>query len=213
MPSPTSESLQSVRLRTPQDGWAVGHYGTILHWDGSAWTQVASPVRNNLNEIVLVPDPSGTGWLSGDGWIVGDTGQFLRFGPYPDFALRSSASPQVVPLGSVLTYTLVATNHGAAPATHVLVTDTLPAGLTLLAATPGCVAIGNDVTCELTPLLPGAGSVLTISVTVEGAAGWISDHARITADEPDAVPGDTEAQATVCAGGACSTVLLPLGAR
>ena len=34
-------TLRSVSMVSPSDGWAVGHGGTILHWDGVTWTQVA----------------------------------------------------------------------------------------------------------------------------------------------------------------------------
>jgi hypothetical protein len=43
--------------------WAVGGGGTLLHWDGTAWTQVMSPTTNALNGV------SGTS--ATDVWAVG----------------------------------------------------------------------------------------------------------------------------------------------
>jgi len=47
----------------PDDGWAVGDGGTILHWDGEAWTQLASPTDSHLFSVAMVG--------SDDGWAVG----------------------------------------------------------------------------------------------------------------------------------------------
>ena len=47
------------------DGWAVGSEGTILHYDGTSWSEVSSPTSNDLYSVSMV-SPT-------DGWTVGGT--------------------------------------------------------------------------------------------------------------------------------------------
>ncbi len=56
---------------SPTDGWAVGDNGTIIHWDGYAWSTVPSPTTQTLNAVSMV---SAT-----DGWAVGDGGTILHW--------------------------------------------------------------------------------------------------------------------------------------
>jgi uncharacterized repeat protein (TIGR01451 family) len=70
-------------------------------------------------------------------------------------ALESgSATPLTTPVapGGTFDYQLTVTNSGPSPAANVVVSDTLPTGITLSAAAPGCV--------------PGAGSGGTITCTI-----------------------------------------------
>ncbi len=42
-PIPTPNGLEDVIAFASDDVWAVGHDGTVLHWDGSAWTVLSTP--------------------------------------------------------------------------------------------------------------------------------------------------------------------------
>jgi photosystem II stability/assembly factor-like uncharacterized protein len=54
---------------SPDEGWAVGAQGTILHYSRGAWRQVDSPTTSNLAAVAMRnPD---------DGWIVGNQPQVL----------------------------------------------------------------------------------------------------------------------------------------
>jgi uncharacterized repeat protein (TIGR01451 family) len=53
-----------------------------------------------------------------------------------DLGLVKTDSPDPVLFGQNLTYTLSVTNNGPMPATGVTVTDPLPAGVSLVSATP-----------------------------------------------------------------------------
>jgi hypothetical protein len=68
-PGTLANQLNAVAARATDDVWAVGHASSaadrsdplVLHWDGSAWTQVPTPVtpglRNELLSIALAgPD-------------------------------------------------------------------------------------------------------------------------------------------------------------
>jgi len=43
-PSPTAASLYDVWGSGPNDFWAVGNNGTVLHFDGSSWARQTTPI-------------------------------------------------------------------------------------------------------------------------------------------------------------------------
>jgi hypothetical protein len=80
-PDPSSHGdpngLQAVAATSATNAWAVGHYGVagvgvltlILHWNGTAWTQVPSPNPSGsfgYNALMGV-----TATSAGDAWAVG----------------------------------------------------------------------------------------------------------------------------------------------
>src|SRR5207302_4082967 len=69
-----------------------------------------------------------------------------------DLAVTKTAFPNPVPLGTNLTYTVTVTNNGPSAATGVTLTDTLPAGVRFVSATPTqgtCAQASGTVTCDL----------------------------------------------------------------
>ncbi|HYO84965.1 MAG TPA: isopeptide-forming domain-containing fimbrial protein [Dermatophilaceae bacterium] len=71
-------------------------------------------------------------------------------------------------VGQRATYTVLVTNNGPTPAPGVVITDTLPAGLTYVSATGSgvaCAAVGQVVTCTAADPL-GVDKSLTISLSV-----------------------------------------------
>jgi hypothetical protein len=65
MDSPSTEDLNGIWGFAQNDVWAVGAKGTILHFDGSAWTQIDSGTTLDLFDIWgATPD---------DIWAVGGT--------------------------------------------------------------------------------------------------------------------------------------------
>ncbi len=69
--SPVNKSLFGVFAIAPNDIWAVGSVGTVVHWDGQAWRTVISSVlaSHDLYDV----------WASGpkDVWVVGGGRQTL----------------------------------------------------------------------------------------------------------------------------------------
>jgi photosystem II stability/assembly factor-like uncharacterized protein len=65
------------------NGWAVGDFGAIMHWNGSSWDDVAG-LDSDRPSLFAVDIVSGT-----DGWIVGSTASALRFNgsSWSDFSL------------------------------------------------------------------------------------------------------------------------------
>jgi len=85
VPGPTYANLASVCIVNADDGWAVGQtvqnivsgyktwVWTIIHWNGSSWTNSTSPpeIGNNLFSVAMAN--------SVDGWAVGPFGTILHW--------------------------------------------------------------------------------------------------------------------------------------
>ncbi len=106
-----------------------------------------------------------------------------------DLSITKSDSPDPITAGDTLTYTLMVTNNGPNDATGVMVTDTVPVGVTVLTATStlGMCTPGPVVTCDIGDLANGANATVTITVTVDPAApaGTITNTASVTGNEGD----------------------------
>ncbi len=114
-----------------------------------------------------------------------------------DLALTKMDNPDPAPAGGELLYTLLVTNNGPNNATNVVVTDNLPAGMTLISATPnqGSCSGTTSITCNLGGILSsGTASVEILVVT--GTAGSVTNNATVTAAEADPVPGNNAASTT-----------------
>jgi len=83
-----------------------------------------------------------------------------------DVEVTQSAGPDPVVPGGTLTYRFVVRNQGPATATGVVLTDTLPAATTFIAAatTQGSCGGGPTVGCALGTLAVGQQAVVTIAV-------------------------------------------------
>ena len=137
--------------------------------------------------------------------------------PPVDLAMVKLA-PMAVSHNSLFVYDISAANFGPNPASAVIVTDPLPAGVTFVSAGAqlfscslkgcgysaqgsNCSYAGNTVTCTLsslgiTNLLNIAEYNIEITVRATGAAGSnISNTAAISSADPDAHPGNNQSTA------------------
>jgi uncharacterized repeat protein (TIGR01451 family) len=95
-----------------------------------------------------------------------------------------------------LTYEITVTNNGPAPATGVMLTDNLPAGLSfgsMTASQGSCTPVDPDtVTCALGNLANGASATATL-LSAPTTSSTITNTARVTAAEfdPDLVNNST----------------------
>ena len=112
--------------------------------------------------------------------------------PAADLSLTKADAPDPVAPRGTLTYTLMVTNQGpnAAPGTHIL--DTLPAGVTFVGASAGCVQSAGLVDCDLGALANGASTTVTIQVTPK-ARGVITNTASVGSSAPDPDRSDNTA--------------------
>ena len=91
----------------------------------------------------------------------------------------------------LLVYTVTVENDGPDTAENVVVTDTLPSGVTG-ASTSGCSEDPNGVpTCTLGNIASEGSAQYTIKVTVvPEASGTITNEAMVTSDADDPVPSN-----------------------
>jgi len=111
-----------------------------------------------------------------------------------DVAVTKSADMDMVALGGTLNYTLFVENIGPDTAHNFVLVDTLPAGVTFVAAA-GCTEAAGVVTCAVGDLASGANATFTIEVTAPDTVGTITNMAMVAADEFD--PDETNNEATL----------------
>lgn len=103
-----------------------------------------------------------------------------------DVEITKTSAPAAVNAGDSVTYTLIVTNHGAAVASNVFVSDAIPAGLTNVTASASQGSCTTAVACALGSLAAGASAVITIEATVNTAqAADIVNVAYVTHDGLD----------------------------
>jgi uncharacterized repeat protein (TIGR01451 family) len=112
-----------------------------------------------------------------------------------DVAVRASAPAGTVHAGLPATFTVTVTNVGPNPAHGVTVTDTLPAGTTVVAASGSFTVCGNAVTFAVPDLAVGANTTLTLTV-LPAAPGPFTATATANATD-DTNPANNTATASV----------------
>ena len=140
-------------------------------------TTGATPLGNHLIDV------------NGQSGSVTDTAQITLRVVNPasaDLSITKTASPNPGQVSLNLSYRIAVTNNGPASATGVTVTDTLPAGVTFVSATPsqGACSGTTTVTCGLGTLTVGTSAIVTI-VGTPTTQGQINNTAVVTASESD----------------------------
>jgi uncharacterized repeat protein (TIGR01451 family) len=111
--------------------------------------------------------------------------------PVTDLALAISG-PSDGLLGQPVNYVLTATNAGPDNASDVIVTNVLPAGMTLLSAVPSqgqCTNSSGTVLCSLGQV--PSGGLVSIQISARaGVLGASSNFAAVTARELDIAPAN-----------------------
>lgn len=105
-------------------------------------------------------------------------------------------SPNTVVAGGGFTYNVSVTNRGGANATNVVLTDTLPAGVSYVGHTASHGTSGESggvVTNNVGTLAPGATATLAISVTAGNTPMLVSNTAAATLAETDPTPSNNTA--------------------
>jgi uncharacterized repeat protein (TIGR01451 family)/fimbrial isopeptide formation D2 family protein len=187
------ETFESV---TTPAGWsctspAVGVNGTVTCSHADGYPDGASDVfelRVNagfgLADQTVVDAPSVSGHESDPDLSNNTASVSTAVGSAADLSLTDSPSPTSVVRGAEVTYTLVAADAGPDNATGVVVTEMLPAGLSFVSASPGCVNSSGVVTCSLGSIADGSSQTATIVVRAV-ADGDQVDSASVSADQPD----------------------------
>ncbi len=153
-----------------------------------------------------------------DGAIISNTAQFTYTGQQNSLAVagasnavtaaavrhhsalsitKTSDTPLVQKGASThVTYTLTATNNGPYGDPGVTITDTLPAGATLVSATPSagsCTTPGNTVVCAIGAVANGRTASVDVVVTLDSASDPATDTASVAGQNADDTAGDDTA--------------------
>ncbi len=155
--------------------------------DGSQLT-ITSLVQSSTKDpgLVTLPAPNGSGELKGATARLETT-----VGTEADLVINKTDSVDPVIAGDSLVYTIRVDNNGPSNAQDVVVTDPLPAGVTLV-STSGCAEDPMGVpTCSLGTIAAGGFGEYTINVAVSPSApGIISNTATVTSSTAEGNPGD-----------------------
>jgi uncharacterized repeat protein (TIGR01451 family) len=117
--------------------------------------------------------------------------------------INTQTTPASVPARGVLTFLITVRNQGAASASNVIVTNTLPAGFNNIVAHHGALITGLTVTWPVVPTLPrGASVTFSVTATAPDKAGLAFNTARCTSDtyDPNPVNNRSQTQIEVLAG-------------
>ena len=122
--------------------------------------------------------------------------------PTSDLAVGLVGAPNPVLLGNTLTYTVSVTNNGPSIATGVMVSNQLPASVTVVSASPSqgtTTTSGNLVLFNFGAINSGGLATATISV-LPGAQGAITATATARANQNDPLLANNTAKTTVVVG-------------
>lgn len=144
-----------------------------------------------VNTATLTP-PAGVEDTSSGNDSATDTDTLT---PQTDLQVSKSASSDSMLVYDPLTYTLTITNDGPSDAVGVVVTDTLPAGISFASAsTTDCSPVGGDVVCNLGNLTNEA--VMTVKLMVTPTVtGTLTNTAIVTSTTFD--PASSNNQTSV----------------
>jgi uncharacterized repeat protein (TIGR01451 family) len=172
------------------DSLAVGGSATLV----AAATVAAGQGGSALNNTATI-----TAVEQGDAVAADDTATLALNIPLADVGLAMSVDQPLPIVGETIQFTLVATNLGPDAASAVLITENLPAGLTLTGNTvsQGSYAAG---TWNVGTIAAGGSATLTLSATADpGTAGQtFTNSATLAAvTEADHVGANNSASASV----------------
>ncbi|WP_458170484.1 COG1361 S-layer family protein [Kribbella sp. WER1] len=131
-----------------------------------------------------------------------------------DVSVVKTSDPTGVTPGSAFDYTIVVNNAGPSTARAVVLSDTVPAGLTVTSASKGCTVKGRAVSCQLGDL-PIGQVVLVLHVRLaagyEGASvvNTASETSRTTDPDPSNDTDTAESPVTALADLAITKTMSP----
>jgi uncharacterized repeat protein (TIGR01451 family) len=184
----------------------LGSLGIIEFLDAGASYSFSS------DWITVEDDQTATVYAAGTdefGFPVSDGDVAVIEAIKADLVLDKQAPEKLITSeGSSLTYTLTVSNVGEAVAYAAVVSDELPAGVSFVSASAGCVFDGfGTITCALGDLAPGASAVISIETFVEVSLAKLVNTAFVISETPDENIADNQDSAeTLVAPGATRTI-------
>jgi len=125
-----------------------------------------------------------------------------------DLRVIKTDSVDPVTAGTPLTYTITVDNLGPSLADNVVVTDTLPANVTLLSTT-GCAEDPTAIpVCSLGSLVAGGSVQYQVTVNVdENFVGVLTNNVSVTSDSIDDDPNNDDDSETTTVGGVANLAI------
>ena len=115
-----------------------------------------------------------------------------------DLAITKTGPAKAI-AGTNATYTVSITNNGPSNATHVVVTDTLPSGVTFVSSSVACSNSVGVLTCPIGNLANGASISFTVTIHIPSSgvgSSSITNTANVTGDQLDPNSGNNTASLT-----------------
>ncbi|MGO9850509.1 MAG: protease pro-enzyme activation domain-containing protein [Steroidobacteraceae bacterium] len=143
-----------------------------------------------------------SGWDFATGLGSVNAANLVKYWTSSDVSLSASGT---VIAGGLLSYSLTVGDRGPQTATAVVVSTTLPAGLTLVSgmSSPFCTQSGQTLTCAVGALAVGATAPITI-VLVPSGSGTVNLQFTASSGNPDLNPADGSATVALNASGESS---------
>lgn len=115
-----------------------------------------------------------------------------------DLNVAKTASSATFTPNQQITFTISVTNGGPVAATGVVVTDTLPAGLTFVSVTSATASCGGTttVTCTIPALAVSASATISLVASASGTTP-ITNVASVAANESDPVPANNSSSVAI----------------
>ena len=157
---------------------------------------------NGAWSLFVYDDSAGDAGVIAGGWSL-SLKTLVTVGPVLDLAVGLSV-PATLDIGSPLTNMISITNFGPDEATGVMLTNTLPAGVSFVSAwlSQGTLTgtDGGMVTCNLGTLAAG-GLAKVIIVTIPSQAGSLVNTVNVASNEEDLNPANNSAAAKTAVSG------------
>jgi len=174
-----------------------GMFDPAVDTSGGDWDDIIPPVDNDGNPMphngLHWNDTNSTGETGQDIWLNGCKPNI----PKPDVKITKTANKGTVNAGDGFTYTLKVESVSNTDATNVVITDSIPASLTIGALPSGCTKAGQAVTCNVGNLAAGASKSYAIPVTTSNAScPSVDNTGKVTADN-DSNAANNEDSASV----------------
>ena len=173
-------------------------YGGTLTYTVNA--TVSASATGSLSNTATVSPPTETPDPDTDNNSSKDIDNLT---PQANLSITKSDSIDPVTAGNSLTYTIAVSNAGPSDAANVVVTDTLPSGVTFV-STSGCAEDASGVpTCSLGTITAGDSKQYTVTVTVDAnTSGSITNNVSVSSDTNDS---DTDNNSASGSGSQCKS--------
>lgn len=154
--------------------------------------EINNPVPSNVSSVSnqgTVTFDTGGSVLTDDPVVPGDNNPTVTPLTLDADVSITKVGPTQAVIGTDITYMVMVTNGGPDNAPNVVVTDTLPAGVTFKSAkfnSTDCSESSGTVTCNLGGMAANDQVDITIVVTAPGATGTLTNQASLTTDAVDA---------------------------